>query len=134
VKEAAKEKAEGLRIKGRAYIAEAGRTTDLNDDAPNDRVYDSEAYMTVRQNNFGEFDWVIDTGCDSNMSCRKEWYINYTPFKQALELRSGGKGLKAHGTGTIELFLQRPNEIQRVTVKDVLYTPTLEQTCFALAS
>jgi len=50
--------------------------------------------------------WIIDSGATSPMTSRKEWFINYSPFRTPISIGLGNNSIiKAVGSGSVRISI-----------------------------
>lgn len=71
---------------------------------------------------FDNSDWIVDSGCTTHMSMRKDWFVKYST-KDSKEITvANNQKLKSNGVGDVEVNLK--DDVQK-TITDVIYVPDI---------
>lgn len=68
--------------------------------------------------------WVIDSGCTHHMTCRRDWFVEFTEAGSSKILLGDYHSVETSGRGTIRL---NTKEGSVKLMKDVRYVPTLRR-------
>lgn len=66
--------------------------------------------------------WILDSGCTSHMTNRKDWMINYSPSSQSEITTANNEKIYSVGVGDVNLTLENYND---KSIKDALYVPNV---------
>ena len=70
--------------------------------------------------------WYIDSGASQHMSCKKDWMLDYSEFRNPEKVRLGdNKAVQAFGKGTVWLKVKSGDLYMPVEFPDVLYVHSL---------
>jgi len=70
--------------------------------------------------------WIIDSGATSPMTSRKEWFINYSPFKTSISIGLGDDSIiKAVGSGSVRISMTVDGKSRLFELRDVYYVPDM---------
>jgi len=70
--------------------------------------------------------WIIDSGATSPMTSRKEWFINYSPFRTPISIGLGDDSIiKAVGSGSVRISMTVDGTSRFFELQDVYYIPDM---------
>jgi len=70
--------------------------------------------------------WIIDLGAMSPMTSRKEWFINYSPFRTPISIGLGDDSIiKAVGSGSVRISMTVDGTSRLFELQDVYYVPDI---------
>ena len=70
--------------------------------------------------------WIIDSGAMSPMTSRKEWFINYSPFRIPISIGLGDDSIiKAVGSGLVRISITVDGTSRLFELQDVYYVPDM---------
>jgi len=70
--------------------------------------------------------WIIDSGATSPMTSRKEWFINYSPFRTPISIGLGNDNIiKAVGLGSVRISMTVDGTLRLFELQDVYYVPDM---------
>lgn len=74
--------------------------------------------------------WVIDSGASKHTCCRREWFVEMSPWNEKLQVGNQA-WVEAIGRGTINLICNTNFGPKKLSLKDVLYIPSMSQNLFS---
>jgi len=70
--------------------------------------------------------WIIDSGATSPMTFRKEWFINYSPFRTSISIGLGNDSIiKAVGSGSVRISIIVDRTSRLFELQNVYYVPDI---------
>jgi len=70
--------------------------------------------------------WIIDSGAMLPMTSRKEWFINYSPFRTPISIGLGNNSIiKAVRSGLVRISMTVDGTSRLFELQDVYYVPDM---------
>lgn len=81
----------------------------------------STAFLTGNSDS----DWVVDSGCTTHMSKRRDWMINFTEDADSDIAIANGEKIKSEGSGNVQVNLIQGKRVTSKIITHIAYVPSV---------